>query len=51
MEIKPTKSGGNRFIKGRRQEAQAEIEGWIAETRAETVKGRKLTEKSFIWFW
>jgi len=35
-------ASGNRFIKSRRQEAVAEIEGWIAETRAETAKGKNL---------
>ena len=30
----------SRFIKGRRQDALAEIEGWITEARLQTAKGK-----------
>ena len=33
------KNIGSRFIKGRKQDAIAEIEGWIAENRGDTTKG------------
>jgi len=33
-----TKSG-NRFVKGRRQEALAEIEAWVGGSREQVIKG------------
>ena len=33
-----------RFIKGKRQEALAEIEGWVGGSREELIKGKLLLQ-------
>ena len=30
---------GNRFVKGRKQEALAQIEGWVGGSREQLIKG------------
>ena len=37
---------GTRFVKGRKQEALAQIEGWVGGSREELIKGKYTTNLS-----